>query len=102
MAGGELRDKMPLSAALIDDLRSAFGKDFINGIIRAGMAGDPVFSITENGHALGTPVPYAGVRVLRDEAGNHTVTVAPDGRRHEATKTSARRAQRKGDIEWEP
>ena len=53
-----LRQKMPLVAAFIDDLRAAFGAECINDIIRAGLQGQPVFHASENGHSVGTPLPY--------------------------------------------
>jgi hypothetical protein len=61
MAKGGMREAMPQTAKLIDDLRSAFGAEYIDKIIRAGMAGHPVFYASENGHAVGTPV-LMGVR----------------------------------------
>ena len=45
---------MPQCAAFIDKLRDAFGKEHIDGQIRAGMRGEPVFYASENGHTLGT------------------------------------------------
>lgn len=80
MAKGRMREQMPVVAALIDDLRAAFGTEFIEGIIKAGMAGQPVFHATENGHTVGTPVP-AGTKVVRDEKGIPCIVVAPDGTR---------------------
>lgn len=52
-----LRQKMPLVAAFIDDLRAAFGAECINDIIRAGLQGQPVFHASENGYQIGTPLP---------------------------------------------
>ena len=52
-----LRDQMPQVAAFIDDLREAFGREVIDGQIRAGLAGQPVFHAREGGHEIGTPVP---------------------------------------------
>lgn len=46
---------MPETAAFVDAMRQAFGVDEINGQIRKGMAGDPVFWASENGHEIGTP-----------------------------------------------
>ena len=57
MAKGGMRDKMPVVTAWIDGLREAFGAEYIDGIIRAGMKGRPVFYASENGHVVGTPVP---------------------------------------------
>lgn len=49
-----LRDEMPGVTAFIDDLRAAFGRDYIDGMVRAGMKGAPVFWAAEGGHELGT------------------------------------------------
>ena len=49
-----MREQMPQCAAFIDSLRDAFGKDHIDGQIRAGMRGEPVFYASENGHTIGT------------------------------------------------
>lgn len=48
---------MPLVAAFIDDMRAAFGAEYINDIIRSGIDGQPVFHASENGHQVGTPLP---------------------------------------------
>lgn len=68
MSKKTLRDKMPMVTAFIDDLREAFGKEMIDGQIRKGMAGEPVFYAEENGHVVGTKSP----RYVR--IGNHPVT----------------------------
>lgn len=57
MAKGGMRDKMPVTAAWIDKLRATFGAESIDGQIRAGMRGEPVFFAQENGHMVGTPSP---------------------------------------------
>ena len=57
MTKRSLRDEMPITAALIDDFRAVFGTKYINDIIRRGMRGEPVFSASEAGHSIGTPVP---------------------------------------------
>ena len=44
---------MPTVAALVDELRAAFGADGINAAIRNGVAGGPAFHATENGHSIG-------------------------------------------------
>lgn len=49
---------MPTVAGWIDDLRDAFGASVVNEAIRAGMAGHPAFYARENGHEVGTPIPY--------------------------------------------
>ena len=60
-----LRDQMPETAAFIDAMRAAFGKDAINAEIRKGVGGLPGhFHATENGQEVGTPFPATnGVRV---------------------------------------
>jgi len=78
MAKGSMREQMPVVTAWIDDMRKAFGEAYINNIIVAGIRGQAVFSASENGHQVGTPVK-AGTRVIRDEKGNHTIVVRPDG-----------------------
>lgn len=50
-----MRDSMPQTAAWIDDLRAAFGAGAVNGAIRAGIGGLPVFFAAEAGHQLGAP-----------------------------------------------
>lgn len=59
MARGSMREQMPVVTAFVDQLREAFGREYIDNIIRAGIRGQPVFHATENGHAVGTPV-YRG------------------------------------------
>lgn len=49
-----LRQSMPAVAAWIDDLRAAFGTAEIDGQIRRGIAGEPVFHAQEGGHSVGT------------------------------------------------
>jgi len=51
-----LRDTMPITAAWIDDLREAFGKESIHEPIRAGLAGRPCFHAVENGNEIGVPL----------------------------------------------
>ena len=62
-----LRDEMPITTAWIDDMRAAFGREYIDDIIRRGMRGEPVFSASEAGHTIGTPVP-PGAPALAPEA----------------------------------
>lgn len=90
MAKGGMREAMPLTAALIDDLRDAFGKDYIDRILAAGMKGEPVFWARENGHTVGTPV-LVGHRVLADENGNRCMLVAPDGTKEKYVCDAGRR-----------
>ncbi len=56
-AAGELREKMPLITAWLDDLRSAFGAETVNTAIKGGIAGRPTFYAEEAGVAVGTPRP---------------------------------------------
>jgi len=67
--GKNLREEMPWTAALIDDLRAAFGKDVIDGQIRRGLKGEPVFWVRENGHELGTRGTVQTSVVYWDERG---------------------------------
>ena len=62
-----LRETMPTVAAIIDDLRDAFGADVINPSIKGGMAGVPTFYARENGHEIGTPLDLAGRKVVGGE-----------------------------------
>ena len=80
MSKGRMREQMPEVAAWVDDLRSAFGTEYINKIIAAGMRGEPVFSASENGYTIGTPV-YRGSRITKDEKGNPYILVEADGSR---------------------
>ena len=59
-----LRETMPTVAAIIDDLRAAFGADAINPSIKGGMAGVPTFYARENGHEVGTPLDLMGRKVV--------------------------------------
>lgn len=58
---GSMREVMPSVAQTIDELRAAFGADEIDGQIRRGMKGEPVFHAQEGGHQVGTPIKYAAV-----------------------------------------
>jgi hypothetical protein len=49
-----LRDDMPLTAAFIDKLREAFGRDVVDQQIRRGMQGGDTFYAKENGIEVGT------------------------------------------------
>jgi hypothetical protein len=100
MAKGSMREKMPLVSAWIDGLREAFGAQEIDGQIRAGMRGEPVFFASENGHTVGTPSP-PGWRVLKDEKGNRTVVMDGDRRVEDQTDDGDRRKQLKGAMVWE-
>jgi len=50
----KMREAMPMVASWVDDLRAAFGQTYIDGAIRAGLQGRPVFWAQEGGHELGT------------------------------------------------
>lgn len=67
MAKGSMREQMPVVTAFIDQLREAFGREYIDDIIRAGMRGKPVFHATENGHEVGTPVYQGSPLDMRQE-----------------------------------
>ena len=69
-----LRETMPTVAAIIDDLRDAFGADVINPSIKGGMAGVPTFYARENGQEIGTPLDLASRRVVR---GKDMVVIRP-------------------------
>lgn len=55
-----LRDSMPGVAAIVDDLRAAFGVEEINGQIRLGMNGGGTFMASENGKTVGSIAPLLG------------------------------------------
>lgn len=66
----ELKEKMPVVAALIEELASAFGKETIHGQVRRGLNGEPTFWATENGYTIGTPVDSgARARITWDDKG---------------------------------
>lgn len=56
-AKGSMREQMPVVAAWIDEMRKAFGAAHIDGVIKKGMRGEPVFYASENGYTVGTPIP---------------------------------------------
>lgn len=66
---GWMREKMPDIADFIDRLREAFGEEYVNDIIRRGMAGEPVFYVEGKVDGktvkIGTPIPE-GVRITWD------------------------------------
>lgn len=55
-----LRDSMPGVAAIVDDLRAAFGVAEIHGQIRLGMNGGGTFLASENGKTVGSIAPLLG------------------------------------------
>lgn len=63
-----LRDVMPATAAIIDDLRSAFGTDEIHAAIRDGMQGGERFYASEAGRVIGRPVSLDGRHVVGGKA----------------------------------
>lgn len=60
-----LRESMPETAAFIDALREAFGKEHIDAQIRLGMQGAQTFHAVEGGQEVGTrftqPVKFINV-----------------------------------------
>jgi hypothetical protein len=77
---GSMREEMPVTAAWIDRLRKAFGAKHIDGQIRKGMKGEPVFWASENGHTVGTK-GRQGVRIVKDGRGNRTVMIDSEDKR---------------------
>lgn len=67
MKSGGLREAMPLTAAFIDEMREAFGADMIDAQIRRGIAGEPGFWASENGHEIGCKSPSEGYVVTADQ-----------------------------------
>ena len=47
MKGGALREAMPRTAALVDELRRALGVEWADRLVRAGMQGKPAFYAAE-------------------------------------------------------
>ncbi|MEX3555315.1 MAG: hypothetical protein VB131_01370 [Burkholderia gladioli] len=66
---------MPEIAAFVDSLSDAFGRDYIEDLIRRGQRGEPTFYAKENGIEVGTRLPgFTSVwrcdpKVLRDRHG---------------------------------
>lgn len=100
MAKGSMREQMPIVADWIDRMREAFGAEHIDGVIRRGMRGEPVFFASENGHTVGTPCP-PGWRVLKDERGNRTVVMDGDVRVEKQFDDDDRRGKSKGVEAWQ-
>lgn len=59
-----LRQAMPDITGFIDRLRDAFGPGLINPSIRSGIDGQPTFYARENGHEIGTPIPYDAAKAV--------------------------------------
>lgn len=51
-----MREAMPLTAAFVDAVRDAFGRDTVDGAIRSGMQGGSDFYASENGYQIGSPL----------------------------------------------
>lgn len=100
MAKGSMREQMPVVTDWIDRMRAAFGTEHIDGVIKAGMRGQPVFFASENGHQVGTPVPQ-GERVLLDERGVRCVLVGRDGVRTKIADDIDRQTALKGLKKWQ-
>jgi hypothetical protein len=49
---------MPFTASIIDDFRSNWPEAGVVQSVRAGLDGQPTFHAKENGHEVGTPIPY--------------------------------------------
>lgn len=69
MSSGNMRERMPQVAAIIDAFRETFGARVVDAAIRRGINGGQGFHATENGHEVGTPI-IRGVRIGTDERGN--------------------------------
>jgi hypothetical protein len=100
MAKGSMREQMPVVTAWIDQMREAFGAEHIDGVIKSGMRGEPVFFASENGHTVGTPAP-PGWRVLRDEQGNRTVVMDGDKQVSNTADDGDRRKNQTGREAWQ-
>lgn len=53
-----MRQAMPFTASIIDDFRSNWPEAGVVQAVRAGLDGQPTFHAKENGHEVGTPIPY--------------------------------------------
>ena len=49
---------MPFTTSIIDDFRTHWPEAGVVEAVKAGMQGQPVFHASENGHSVGTPLPY--------------------------------------------
>ena len=54
-----MRDAMPQCAAWLDDLRSVFGKEEVDGWVRVGLR-QGTFYAEENGHVVGVEQDHSG------------------------------------------
>lgn len=53
-----LRLAMPFTTAIIDDFRAHWPEAGVVEAVKSGIDGQPVFHASENGHSVGTPLPY--------------------------------------------
>lgn len=54
----DMRTQMPNCAQIIDTKRTELGVEYVNGLIKRGLAGEAgCFIAMEKGHVLGTPFP---------------------------------------------
>lgn len=67
---GSLRDAMPETAAWIDQLREVFGAAAIDGSIRRGLQGVPMFWADEAGQEVGTKPRWLGAPRGADGVGS--------------------------------
>ena len=65
---GSMREVMPFTTSVIDELRLHFGADQIDPSIRDGMAGLPRFFASENGREVGTRTDVGPNAYVLDEA----------------------------------
>ena len=50
------RETMPDVAGFVDAMRDLLGREYVDGMIKRGMRGEPdCFYATEAGHSVGTP-----------------------------------------------
>jgi len=62
-----MREKMPLTAMFVDEMRAAFGTEMVNRQIKRGLAGQETFFAEEAGHRVGTETPESKNYVLVSE-----------------------------------
>ena len=60
-----MRQAMPFTASIIDDFRANWPEAGIEQAVRAGIAGQKTFHAIENGHEVGTPIPYNPTKAVR-------------------------------------
>lgn len=74
-----MRDKMPVNAAVIDELRAVFGRGEVNAVIREGLRPDceprDRFFASEGGEQLGQPwVPASEVSAAQMVLGPQAIS----------------------------